>query len=273
MAASSPWRQAGGAKCAASLRRYPGRDSSSACWRCPPRAPAEQGDRQQPGRGQPPLREQHRRDGRDQQQLDDPRLGQQEQRPGDEPDGRGCPGGCARCPCSRPASAPAACITRWPPCHQLLAPPGRAACGVLAAALAWRVASIGGRRCSCGLGWGFGPPAARRCGQPARGCRCARGTRVGRCGGRGRQGPARRDPAVRPAEHQVQDRGDDDEEPDGEVKGQDGSARVPVGTRRCGNHCGHSSLLLRIGSLVNVRFCVRGRAVRTRRSFSGQAAR
>jgi len=40
---------------------------------------ANQGEYHQPRRRQPALREQHGGDGRDQQQFDDPRLGQRDQ--------------------------------------------------------------------------------------------------------------------------------------------------------------------------------------------------
>jgi hypothetical protein len=78
---------------------------------------------------------------------------------------------------------------------------------------------------------------------------------------------------MRPAEHQVQDRGHADEESYGSEKGHYGSARVPVGTRRRGDYSRHISLLLRIGSLINTP-AVRPAARRPNVPFlSGQATR
>ena len=99
-------------ECASSPRRCPGRGSSSACSRCRPRARRRPASPPSARTGQAAPGQQHGRQGGDQQQLDDARLGQQEQRPGHQPRRAPCPAGRCTLPGPCPGSAPWRCVTR-----------------------------------------------------------------------------------------------------------------------------------------------------------------
>ena len=109
-------------------------------------------------------------------------------------------------------------------------------------------ASACSRRAPGGLGGRLGGPAAGRRRQPGRdrGARAAPGSAPRPP--RGEHHPLARDPAVRPAEQQVQDHGDHDEQDHREGERQDGPAvRCPTPLPR--ESCQALRLLLRTNSL------------------------